>query len=35
LEIPSKFDFRLGFSYFDKILFAMSSKYENSFMVLF
>jgi hypothetical protein len=35
LKIPSKFDFRLGFSDFDKIFFAMSLKYGNLFMVFF
>jgi hypothetical protein len=35
LKIPSKFDFRLGFSDFKKIFFAMSSKYGNLFMVFF
>jgi hypothetical protein len=35
LKIPSKFDFRLGFSDFDKVFFAMSSKYGNLFMVFF
>jgi hypothetical protein len=33
LEIPSKFDFRLGFIDFDKIYFAMNSKYGFLFMV--
>jgi hypothetical protein len=35
LKIPSKFDFRFGFSDFDKIFFAMSSKYGKLFMVFF
>jgi hypothetical protein len=33
--IPSKFDFRLEFTDFDKIFVAMSSKYGNIFMVFF
>jgi hypothetical protein len=35
MKIPSKFDFRLGFSDFDKSFFAMSSKYGNLNMVFF
>jgi hypothetical protein len=35
LKIPSKFDFRLEFSDFDKISFAMNSKYGDVFMVIF
>jgi hypothetical protein len=35
LKTPSKFDFRLGFSDFDKVFFAMSSKYGTVFMVFF
>jgi hypothetical protein len=35
LKIPSKFDFRLEFGDFNKISFAMSSKYENLPMVFF
>jgi hypothetical protein len=35
LKIPSTFDFWLEFSDFNKIFFAMSSKYGNLFMVFF
>jgi hypothetical protein len=35
MKITSKFDSTLGFSDFDKIFFAMSSKYENLYMVFF
>jgi hypothetical protein len=35
LKIPSKFDFRLGFSDFSKIFFAMCSKYGNLLIVIF
>jgi hypothetical protein len=35
LKIPSNFDFRLGFSDFNKVFFAMSSKHRNLFIVCF
>jgi hypothetical protein len=35
LKIPSKLDFKLEFTDFDKNFFAMNSKYGNIFIVFF